>query len=231
MYRPILLSLATAVSLAAGTMIADGRASHARVVANPVRTADARAEATRIVDDAVAAALIGSISGQFDTDDVTVQLDDVDLAPLSPRDRQVRGTGRLRIDGEPQWITFGFDALYDTETAEVSHPRLAIASAAVAPAAADARLAAGLGTRVGEALAAEFAGQPVTWTQGRTLVAGGDARYAHVTGTGLADFGPEGTVDARVDALYDRHTGRWLRVSYELGAGDAGALDGAVASL
>ena len=230
MYRPILLTLATAVSLAAGTIVADGRAAHAPVAATALSTAESRVEAARMVDDAVAAALIGSISGQFDTDDVTVQLEDVDLAPLSPRDREVRGSGRLRIDGEPQWIAFRFAALFDTETAEVSQPRLEIGSTSRATT-ADARVAKGLESRVATALAREFAGQPVRWTPGTTRVADGDTRYAHVIGTGRADFGVEGEVDATVDALYDRRTGRWLRVSYELGGSDAGALDGAVASL
>lgn len=211
MYRPILLTVATAASLVAGSMIAHGRDGAAPVTARAVQATDAGSR----VDDAVAAAVIGSISGQFDTDDVTVQLADVNLVPSSVRDREVQGSGRLRIDGDAQWIPFRFAALYDTEIAEVSHPRLQLG--AVTTGAADARIAQGLQARVASALSAEFAGQPVSWTQRATRVSNGDQRFVRVTGTGLVDFGVEGQVDARVDALYDRHTGRWLRVSYELG--------------
>lgn len=225
MHRPALLALATVATLAAGTMIAHGRDGSPRVVAQAAAPAAASA-----VDDAVAAAVIGSISGQFDTDDVTVQLTDVDAVPLSIRDRELRGSGRLRIDGHAQWIPFRFAALYDTQNAEVSQPRLQLGTAG-AGSAADAAIARGLEARVAQALAAEFAGQPVTWKQGATRVSTADSRFVHVVGSGLADFGAEGRVDARVDALYDRRTGRWLRVSYELGPSDEALVGGTVASL
>jgi hypothetical protein len=231
MYRPILLTVATAASLVAGSMIAHGRDGVAPVASRALEATDARAGAASRVDDAVAAALIGSISGQFDTDDVTVQLADVQLMPVSLRDREVQGAGRLRIDGDPRWIPFRFAALYDTVNAEVSQPRLRLGTAAVAGT-ADARIAEGLQARVARALAAEFAGQPVNWTQGATQVAAGDGRFVRVSGIGTADFGVEGQVDARVEALYDRESGRWLRVSYELGEPiDSPATGGAIASL
>lgn len=212
-------------------MIAHGRDAAAPVKARAIHTLDASAAARNVVDDAVAAAVIGSISGQFDTDDVTVQLGDVDVMPLSVRDREVQGSGRLRIDGDAQWIPFRFAALYDTEVAEVSQPRLQLGAAGTARA-ADADLAQSLQARVASAMATEFVGQPVSWTQGGASVSGGDARFVRVSCTGVADFGSEGQVDARVDALYDRRSGRWLRVSYELGqAVESPTARNAVASL
>lgn len=225
MYRPVLLSLATTALLAAGSMLA-----HGRDAAAPVAARAAQPSAATAVDDAVAAAVIGRISGEFATDDVTVQLADVDVLPLSLRDRELQGSGRLRIDGDPQWIPFRFAALYDTENAEVSQPRLALGGDAGARAATP-QLARELQARVAKALAGEFAGQAVAWNPGLTQISQGDARFVRVSGTGLADFGPEGRVDARVDALYDRRTGRWLRVSYELGPADATLQPGSVASL
>ncbi|MFZ5656413.1 MAG: hypothetical protein ACOY37_05050 [Pseudomonadota bacterium] len=225
MHRPVLLTLATVATLAAGTMIAHGRDSASAVVAQAAAPA-----AVSAIDDAVAAAVIGSISGQFDTDDVTVQLADVDAVPLSIRDRELRGSGRLRIDGHAQWIPFRFAALYDTQNAEVSQPRLQLGGAGAATT-ADASITRGLEAQVAQALTAEFAGQPVAWKQGATRVSTEDSRFVHVVGKGLADFGAEGRVDARVDALYDRRTGRWLRVSYELGGSEDALAGGAVASL
>lgn len=225
MHRSVLLSLATTAMLAAGSMIA-----HGRDAAAPVAARSAQPVAATAVDDAVAAAVIGRISGEFATDDVTVQLATVDVLPLSPRDRELQGSGRLRIDGDAQWIPFHFTALYDTENAEVSPPRLSLGQPArIAP--ADAALARSLEARVAQALAAEFAGQVVAWKPGATRVSQGDARFVRVAGRGLVDFGAEGRVDARVDALYDRRSARWLRVSYELGPADDARQAAPVASL
>lgn len=219
MYRPILLAVATLGSLAAGSMVAQGRDAPAPVVARAVAApVETRPHVGDAMNDALAAAVIGSISRQFDTADVTVQLGNVDVLPTSERDRELRGAGRLRIGGDPQWIDFRFAALYDTQALEVTLPRLQLGAAPVRSAgAADAGLARSLQAHVAQALGEEFSGQPVSWTQATTSVAPGGARFAHVRGSGVADFGVEGRVGASVDALYDRRTGRWLRVDYALG--------------
>lgn len=230
MHRLLVLSLATTLSLAAGSMAAHGRSTGTPLLARAVEAPQARAEGAETVDDVVAAAVIGSIGRQFDTNDVTVQLGEMDVVPLSVRDRELQGAGRLRIDGDAQWIPFRFAALYDTEMAEVTYPRLELGGDEATDA-VDPRVAQGLRAQVAQALAAEFAGQPVAWTPGVTTMSGGDARFVRVSGTGLADFGAEGRVDAQVDALFDRRTGRWLRVSYELGPSESAMEPGAVASL
>lgn len=232
MYRPILLTVGTVAALAAGSMLAHGRDAAVPVVGKAAPSArDAQGEGAERMNDALAAAVIGSISREFDTGDVTVQLGRVDVLPTSIRDRELRGTGRLRLDGDPQWIDFSFAALYDTENAEVTYPRLHLADSAQMSA-ADAALARSLQARVASALGAEFAGQPVAWTQGATTVAGAQGRFVRVRGSGVADFGIEGRVDARVEALYDRAAKRWLRVSYELAPEQDAAMAGQpVASL
>ncbi len=232
MYRPVLLTFGTVAALAAGSMLAHGRDAAAPLVAGPVASApEAPRDGVERMNDALAAAVIGSISRQFDTGDVTVQLGDVDVLPTSIRDRELRGTGRLRIDGDPQWIDFSFAALYDTQNTEVTYPRLRLQGAAPASA-ADAALVRSLQAKVASALDAEFAGQPVAWTQGATTVSGPQQRFLRVSGAGVADFGSEGRVDARVEALYDRDTGRWLRVSYDLSPTSEAEITGqAVASL
>lgn len=232
MYRPFLLTLGTVAALAAGSMLAHGRDAAPQLVATSAAPApDARQEGAQQMNDALAAAVIGSISRQFDTGDVTVQLGKVDVVPTSVRDRELRGTGRLRIDGDLQWIDFSFAALYDTANTEVTYPRLKLGSVGSASA-ADTALAKSLQAKVASALGEEFAGQPVAWKQGTTMVAGTQGRFARVSGTGIADFGPEGRVDASVEALYDRTTKRWLRVSYELApVQDVATVGQAVAAL
>lgn len=232
MYRPLLLSLTTAASLAAGSMIAHGRSAVDPVVARALQPVPHAAfDSREQVADAVAAAVIGSVSRQFDTADVTVKLDAVNVAPASVQDREVLGSGRLRLAGDPQWIPFRFAALYDTESTEVTHPRLQLGDDRPL-AGADAALARSLDAKVGAALESEFAGQPVAWTLREANVAAHGTRFVHVVGTGIADFGAEGAVQAEVQGLYDRQAGRWLRVNYELGADEAwSAPGGTVASL
>lgn len=229
MFRPAMLAIATVALLGTGSLVAHGRGAEVAMVAKPDAPAVARAEAPAVIDDAVAAALIGSITREFDTANVTVQLADVQVQPLSVRDREVTGTGRVRIGGDPEWIDVRFTALFDTELAEVSQPRLQLgaldASRTTAPAAVSDRLEA----RMEAALDAEFAGQPVAWQPGRTEVSRAGGRLLRVSGNGVADFGVEGRVDAQVEGLYDTASRRFVNVRYELGP----AVDthGAIAAL
>lgn len=218
MFRSLILAVGSLTAVATGSMFAnaDGNAPIRQMPAlsAPAPSADA-------LDDGMAAAVIGSVARQFDTDDVTVTLDEVRIAPASVQDREVLGTGRLRIDGDGQWIPFRVAAIYDTASAEVTYPRLTIGAPAAAAAPADAVLARALDRQVSRALHAEFAGQPVSWMPGTATMAAHGQRFVHVQGQGVADFGPEGDVPARVDALYDSRSGRWLRVTYSLGDEDA----------
>lgn len=226
MYRPILVSIGSVAALVASSMFAHGQGPARPAVSAPVAvTADV---GTQRMTDALAVAVVENIGRQFATGDVTVQLGPVQVVEASERDRQLQGSGRLRIDGDSQWIAFRFAALYDTETTEVGTPRLQLARGP-ATAKADAALARKLQARVSSALAEEFAGQPVSWAPGATHATAATGRLLRLSGTGVADFGAEGRVDARVDALYDRVTGRWLHVRYELGEPAAGATQDAVA--
>lgn len=230
MLRPLILTVSTVASLAAGSFIAEGRGTGSPVVARALGPAPhSQLDARDALNDAVAAAVIGSVSRQFDSDDVTVKLDDVRIAPASIQDREVRGQGRLRLDGDSQWIPFEFAALYDTGSTEVTYPRLNLGDAGVAT--ADAALARSLATKVDAALRAEFEGQAVSWTPGASTIAGEGGRFIRVSGTGVADFGVEGQAPARVEGLYDSKSARWVRVNYELGAGESARETPVLASL
>lgn len=234
MIRSILLTLGTMSTLAAGSLVTDGRGTAAPApIAHAVSTGGTGLDRPDVVDDAVAAAVIGSIAAQFDTADVTVKLDDVAVIPASIQDREVRGEGRVRVGADGGWIPFRVTALYDAESTEVTYPRLVLGQAQGEAIAADASIVHSLDARVAKALRAEFADQPVAWSLDRATVTGGDARYLQVRGSGVADFGAEGSAQTQVDALYDRRTGQWLRVNYELGvpAEDAPAQAAAVASV
>lgn len=219
--RSTLLSVGTFAALATTSIVAGHRpvAAGAPLVAQPVaQAAAARIEARQQVDDAIAAAVIGSITRQFDTADVLVQLGKVDVRPASIQDRQVTGDGRLRIDGQGEWIPFRFAAMYDTASTEVTYPQLELGGGDGKAVAKGSSLATSLDRQVTRALQAEFQSQPVTWTPG-AVQATNVGRFVRVDGAGLVDFGADGSTPAQVQGLYDATARRWVRVHYELGPG------------
>lgn len=122
---------AIAVLLASGLLCLQATAQSGtalEVNAHALQTPESRGEGGQALDSAVAASLIGAISGQFGARKVEVALDEVSVAPVSLRDRDVTGHGRLRIGNDPEWIPVAFQALYDTETTAVSVPALVLGS-------------------------------------------------------------------------------------------------------
>lgn len=177
-----------------------------------------RIEGDEAMDDAVAAAVIGAVSGQFGERKVTVKLDTVDVAPASIRDRAVSGDGRLQIGDDTEWLAFRFKAQYDTQAAAVSYPYLTIGgSDGATPVALDAPMAKTLLAHVDRVVSSEFAGQPVVIAFDQVKSVAASARYLRVEAVGSADFRAEGTTPAMVHGLYDRKTGEWINVAYELG--------------
>jgi len=186
--------------------------------------AQSRAEGDVAMDGAVAAAVIGAVSSQFGERRVEVKLDEVLVQPASLRDRNVSGRGRILIGegdaaDDSRWIPIEFNALYDTQTTSVSYPALVFGDggSTADELALDAPLAVALGERIDEALAREFSQQPAQMVVDRVTTSAAGARYLRVEALGTADFASEGTTAAQVNALYDRKTGEWIRVAYELG--------------
>lgn len=181
--------------------------------------ADSRAEGDLVMDDAVAGSLVGAIALQFPRHKVEVRLDRIDVAPLSLRDRAVSGEGRVRIGNDPAWLPVAFRALYDTQDAIVTEPHLVLGSEAPASMLAQGSpLVQGLSKQVNRAVAAEFGQQPVEMRIDHASMSPAGQRYVHVEAVGQASFDGEGVEQADIQALYDRTTGEWLRVSYDLGA-------------
>lgn len=178
-----------------------------------------RIEGDEAMDGAVAAAVIGAVAQQFGQAQVAVKLDKVAVDVASLRDRTVSGDGRLQIGSDLEWIPFQFAALYDTVGTTVSYPQLKIGGGPeTLPIAADSKIALALSNKLDAALRTEFPEQPVEMVMERVTTSAVGTRYLQVKGTGIADFGVEGTTAAQVEALYDRSSGQWLRVDYELGA-------------
>lgn len=219
---PAVLSLTAAVLVASGLLSSNVSASDTAPLVIEAQALDSqpqsRVEADQAMDGAVAASVIGAISTQFGEREVAVQLEEVAVRPASVRDRNVSGEGRLRIGDDTSWIPFQFDVLYDTRTASVSYPAITLGDIGGArDIALDSTLARELSLRVDTALDQEFAQQPVQLAVNRVTTADAGGRYLTVEAFGTADFAAEGSTPTQVQALYDRQTGEWLRVDYELG--------------
>lgn len=199
------------------------------------RTPQSRAEATQGVDAAVAAALIGAISEQFDERMIQVKLDRVDSTPTSIAQRDIHGSGRLKIGDDATWIPIAFTALYDSTDASVGFPILTLGEAAAGdPLPSGADISQQLASEVGHRLDREFASQQVRFDLDQVRVSHVGNRYLRVDANGTTDFGAEGSTATGVHALYDPRQDQWLRVSYELGSTanrvDGKTVDGAVAA-
>lgn len=228
---PLALAVLGAAGLLLGTiatqnsaMAGAGAGDQVEVRGVAISTPHSRVEGDMAMDSAVAAAVIGAVSRQFGERRIEVKLDSVSVQPASLRDRSVSGQGRILIGDSGRtdarnWIPIQFAALYDTRTASVSHPALVIGDGATTPEnlALDAPLALELGSRIDAVLAEEFTQQPAQMIVDRITTTPTGSQYLRVAALGTADFAAEGTTAAQIDALYDRRTGEWVRVTYELG--------------
>ena len=222
------LMLLAGAGLVASAAPSGGQAPQAIVAKALDATPESRMEGDQAIDAAVAAALIGAISSEFDERRVEVKLDRVEVAPAGFVQRDVRGTGRLMIGSDEDWIPFEFAALYDTELSSVDYPALTLGGTGQAVA-ADAGLARRLANEIDRRLGLEFAEQPVELRLDNVRLLPAGRHYLRLDANGIADFGAEGSTPAGVQALYDPRNGEWLRVSYELGAAANRGIDQAVA--
>lgn len=185
---------------------------------------ESRIEASQSIDAALAAALIGAISGQFDERKVAVKLDRVETEPLSLVDLRVEGDGRLRIGDDEEWLPLRFAAMYDGVDATVVQPRLTIGDDGEGEEVAIASpLAQSLHDQVAAGLQREFVQQPARLHIDRVRKLPAGRRYARLEGVGTVDFEEQGSSVATIRALYDRDSRAWLQVGYELGAAAAAA--------
>lgn len=224
---PLLTSSVLCIALVAGVAASSGGASADPRDAGPPPVAAAigdapasRGEGEATLRDAVAGLVVTTLAAQFPDERVEVQLHRIEAQPVSIRDREVHGSGRMRFaDGE--WLPFGYRALYDTEHGSALSPRLTLGVGGAVAAGDGAPLEPEIGRAFGAEAARrvgdEFAGQPVAVRIESATGHALSARYLRIDATGTADFGAEGSTPARIIALYDHARARWLQFGYELG--------------
>lgn len=168
------------------------------------------------LQDATAAAVIESLRSRFAGNDVEFKFDTFTREQASERDVEVSGAGQFRLDGDNAWLPMNYSALYDTATATIESPVISLAATPASRKDMAVNTAA-LDVLVGRKLAEEFALQAVEFDLGTVRTVAGDARYATVEGSGVASFAGEGAAAVSVQGVFDRDTGQWLGVTYELG--------------
>ena len=208
----LLIMLLTAAALPAAAT----RALEVAPATPPPATA-----AGETINGAVAGVLIAALSEQFGGRSVSIMLDEVSVQQASIRDSTVSGQGRARIGGDQDWIGFRFSTLYDTAFNSAGYPEITLGgvTSKERDLPNDPMLVRQLDERVVERLGQEFAEQTVRLQLDRIRTVQAGSHYLRIDASGIADFGPEGTSSARIEALYDRRDGAWLRVDYELGPG------------
>ena len=218
----ILSALVSATAAFAGTTGAKVAPPAAKVVeAKPIRDAAgamSRAEGREAADAAIAGALVGIAIEQFNGEKIEIKLDTVDMRAVSPRDREVRGAGQLKVGGEQDWLPFRYRALYDTETQTAGGANITLGDhdnggkvmatghAVIVRLREDAR----------QRLLQEFPQQSVALDLDRAQsIASG--RYQRILASGSARFDNQPATKVQIEGLYDPRAKRWLRIAYELG--------------
>ena len=184
-------------------------------VASPgSHVAPAHTAAAEGLQDVTAAAVVETLRARFAGSDVEFKFDSFGSQQTSVRDVQVQGAGHFRLEGGTAWMPIRYSALYDTTQSSIESPEIRFAAVTSRqPRSIDG---VGLDRAVGSRIAAEFASQSVQFDLGTLRLIGGDARYAMVEGAGVARFGGEGDAPVSVQAVFDRGSGKWLGVVYEL---------------
>lgn len=176
------------------------------------------AQERETLDGVVAASLVGALSEQLGDRPVKIKLEHVLVETTSIRDRLVSGQGAMQIDNAQDWIGFRFSTLYDAVLESAGYPELSIGT--VGPGGRtlpnDSKLIRELDDRVSGMLGDEFGYQQVRLQLDRIDTVEAGVRYLRIDASGIADFGLDGTAPTRVEGLYDREQGAWLRVTYTL---------------
>ena len=176
-----------------------------------------REEGRQAVDDATAAALIGAIATQFGQRRIEVELGRIDAAPAGLVQRELSGSGRLRIGSDAGWLPFHFRALYDTEQASVGSPQLTLGTHGPgAVLAARSPVVRQLGSELARRFRAEFAQQSARIALGPVRSSPAGDHYLQLHARATARFGGEGQAGADIRALYDTRSGDWLQLDYDL---------------
>ena len=169
------------------------------------------------VDDALIGAVIEAIVSQLDGRAVEMKLDAVEQHA-----DEFSGSGKLRIEGEEEWMGFRFRMPRDYRIVGPGDAKIDIGgvSSGERDLPNDPRLVSMLESEILTALSRLPATTSVHlhFDQIETLEAG--ASYRRIDTTGIAYFGRDNGRTIRIEGLYDQHKNAWLYTHYWLEKSD-----------
>ncbi|MGO4220356.1 hypothetical protein AB4Y64_00610 [Lysobacter sp. TAF61] len=193
-------------------------------------SAPAHAVATRALDragieKAVAGVVVGALAAQFDGRDVEARFDAFDDQPGDDGRRSISGEGQMRFAGDLAWIGFKFRTSYDVLLGQAGVPELAIGAGGDArPVPNDTAIVRQLDDRLVDALRLDLGLSSIRLQLDRIESVETGQNYLLIDAWGLADFGRDGSSNIRIAAFYDRRSGQWLQLHYDVDAPPAPAM-------
>jgi hypothetical protein len=217
----LLLLQATAASAAEPGAIAP---PGVRPLPAPATIGSTRAAPTQGTDrpsmeKAVAGVVVGALAAQFDGRSVEARFDAIDDQAGEDGRRVISGEGQMRFAGDVAWIGFSFRTAYDVLLGQAGTPELVLGVGGDArPVPNDTTMIRQLDDHLVDTLRREHGMPSVRLQLDRIETVETGEHYLLIDAWGLADFGMDGSSKIRIAAFYDRRSGQWLQMRYDMDA-------------
>jgi hypothetical protein len=177
-----------------------------------------RASDRPALEKAVAGVVVGALAAQFDGRAVEARFGAIDDQPGDAGRRAISGEGQMRFAGDLAWIGFAFRTQYDVLLGQAAAPELVLGVGEEArPVPNDTAVVQQLDDRLVQALRADLAFASIRLQLDRIESVETGQNYLLIDAWGLADFARDGSSKIRIAAFYDRRSGQWLQLHYDLG--------------
>ncbi|HEY5851884.1 MAG TPA: hypothetical protein VIT62_14105 [Lysobacter sp.] len=171
------------------------------------------------MEKAVAGVVVGALAAQFDGRPVEARFDAIDDQPGEDGRRVMSGEGQMRFAGDVSWIGFSFRTAYDALLGQAGAPELVLGVGGDArPVPNDTIMIRQLDDHLVDTLRRERGMQSVRLQLDRIETVETGEHYLLIDAWGLADFGMDGSSKIRIAAFYDRRSGQWLQMRYDMDA-------------
>jgi hypothetical protein len=170
------------------------------------------------LEKAVAGVVVGALATQFDGRAIEARFGAIDDQPGDAGRRVISGEGQMRFAGDWAWIGFTFRTQYDVLLGQAAAPELVLGAGAEArPVPNDTAVVQDLDDALVQALRSDLTFASIRLQLDRIESVEAGQGYLLIDAWGLADFGRDGSSKIRIAAFYDRRSGQWLQLHYDLG--------------
>ncbi|UNK49960.1 hypothetical protein MNR01_02665 [Lysobacter sp. S4-A87] len=189
------------------------------------RAAMARSNDRPTLEKAVAGVVVGALAAQFDGRAVEARFGAISDEPGESGQRSVSGEGQMRFTGDVAWIGFQFRTRYDVLLGQAGPPELVLGVGGDArPVPNDTAMVQRLDDHLVDTLRRTLGSTSVRLQLDRIESVETGQDYLLIDAWGLADFGIDGSSNIRIAAFYDRRSGQWLQLHYDMATPPAAAL-------